>query len=108
MNKIKTFLVNFWNAETEVKVRCIALVIALINLVLYLLGKNQITVEAETVWGYITTIVMVISALVAAWKNNDITPIARKYTELMRAEKASVSEEVKEDEFVTEDEEIEG
>lgn len=101
---IKTFAINFWNAENDVKIRCISLIIALINLVLYLAGKNQITVEAEIVWRYITSIVTVIVALVSAWKNNDITPIAKKYTAAMRAEKASVYDEVENDEYVTEDE----
>ena len=104
MKKIANFFVNFWEAETEVKVRTIALVIALINLVLYLCGKNQITVEAETVWGYITTIVTVATSMYAWWKNNSITPEAKAADLIMRAAKVSVFEEVSEDEFTTEEE----
>lgn len=102
MRKIANFFVNFWEAETEVKVRTIALVIALINLVLYLCGKNQITVEAETVWGYITTIVTVATSMYAWWKNNSITPEAKAADLIMRAAKMSVYEPVAEDEFITE------
>ena len=104
MKKIANFFVNFWEAETEVKVRTIALVIALINLVLYLCGKNQITVEAETVWGYITTIITVATSMYAWWKNNSITPEAKAADLIMRAAKVSVFEEVAEDEFTTEEE----
>lgn len=104
MKKIANFFVNFWEAETEVKVRTIALVIALINLVLYLCGKNQITVEAETVWGYITTIVTVVTSMYAWWKNNSITPEAKAADLIMRAAKMTVAEEVAEDEFTTESE----
>lgn len=96
MNKIKTFIMNFWNADTAVKVRTIALIIALINLILYLCGKNQITVEAETVWGYITTIVTVVTSMCAWWKNNSVTPEARIGDEYMRAARQTVAEEVEE------------
>ena len=104
MQKIKSFLINFWNAEIEVKIRTIALIIALINLVLYLCGKNQITVEAETIWGYITTIVTVVTSMYAWWKNNSITPEAKAADLIMRAAKLSVAESVAEDEFITESE----
>ena len=104
MKKIANFFVNFWNADREVKIRTIALVIALINLVLYLCGKNQITVEADVIWKYITTIVTVATSFVAWWKNNSISPEAKAADLIMRAAKKSVYEEVAEDEFITEDE----
>ena len=94
MKKIKNFLINFWNAETEVKVRTIALIIAIINLVLYICGKNQLTIEAEQVWRYITTIAMVATSVTAWWKNNSVTPEARIGDEYMRAARQTIAEEV--------------
>lgn len=102
MNKIKNFLNNFWNASTEVKIRTIALIIALVNLVLYLLGKNQITIEAETIWGYVTTVLTVVTSIRAWWKNNSITDAAKMADEIMKAEKQTIFEEVDIDEFETE------
>ena len=104
MKKIANFFINFWQAETEVKIRTIALVIALINLVLFLCGKNQITVEAETVWKVITMVVTTVTSMYAWWKNNSITPEAKAADIIMKAAKQTVFEEVAEDEFITEDE----
>lgn len=101
---VKNFAVNFWKADTNVKVRTIALIIALINLILYFCGKEQLNIEAETVWGYITTIVTVATSLCAWWKNNSITPEAKAADEVMRAAKQTEFEEVPEDEYITEDE----
>ena len=96
MQKIKNFFINFWNAEKEVKIRTIAFVIALINLVLYFCGRNQLTVEAEQIWGYITTILTVVTSFRAWWKNNSVTPEARIGDEYMRAARQTVAEEVEE------------
>lgn len=104
MKKIKNFCINFLNADKAVKIRTIALVLALVNLILYFCGKNQLTVEAETVWKYISAVVMVASSIPAWWKNNSITPEAKEADIIMQVAKQTVFEEVEEDEFITEDE----
>lgn len=83
MDKIKNFIVNFIHAEKAVQVRTIALVIAIINLILYLVGKNSLPVTAEQVWGYLSTILMIVTAIPAWWKNNSITEEAKKADEFL-------------------------
>ena len=104
LSKIGTFIENFLKAERGTQLRTITFFGSLIAMVAQTVFKKQITFDDEVILKYILECAVVITGLISWWKNNDITPIARQFTEAMRAEKKSISEEVLEDEFITENE----
>lgn len=78
MEKIKNFILNFIKADRDVQIRTIALLIAIINLILYLIGKDNLPVTAEQVWGGVSIVLTVITSIPAWWKNNSISPEAKQ------------------------------
>lgn len=54
-------------------IRTIVLIIALINQVLAILGKEAIPIAEETVYQVVTLIFTIVSAVWAWWKNNSFT-----------------------------------
>lgn len=104
LSKIGTFIKNFLNADKGTQLRTITFFASIIAMIAQTIFKKQITFDAEAIRQYIIETALIIAGIVSWWKNNDITPIARQYTEAMRAEKQSVFEEVLEDEYITENE----
>lgn len=104
LSKIGTFIKNFLNADKGTQLRTITFFASIIAMIAQTIFKKQITFDAEAIRQYIIETALIIAGIVSWWKNNDITPIARQYTEAMRAEKQSVFEEILEDEYITENE----
>lgn len=59
--------------KTDTIIRTIVLIIALINQVLAILGKEAIPITEDTVYQVVTLIFTVGAALWAWWKNNSFT-----------------------------------
>jgi SPP1 family holin len=75
--------------KTETIIRTIVLVLALINQVLAILGKEKIPITEDDVYQLITLIVTVCTALWSWWKNNSFTQpalMADEYLEKLRSE----------------------
>lgn len=66
------------------KIRTTLLLFALINTSLQLLGFSVLPFTAEEVEAFLTVVLNVIAAIVAWWKNNDVTDEAKQGTELTR------------------------
>ena len=69
--------------------RTIVLFIALANQVMMVMGWTPIEVEEESVYTLISTIVTILAALWAWWKNNSFTKAALKADEVMKEEKTN-------------------
>lgn len=104
LSKIGTFIENFLNADKGTQIRTITFFASIVALIAQTVFKKEITFDAETIRYYIIEVAVVVAGIISWWKNNDITPIARQYTEAMRAEKQTVYEEIEEDEYLTENE----
>ena len=64
-------------------VRTIVLVLALVNQVLAIYGKNTIPITEDEVYQLVTLLITIGSALRAWWKNNSFTQAAIKADEHM-------------------------
>lgn len=69
--------------KTETIIRTIVLILALINQVLAIYGKDKIPVTEDEIYQLITLVVTIGSALWAWWKNNSFTQPAIKADEYM-------------------------
>ena len=67
----------YYPIKKETIIRTIVLIIAIINNILTLLGKNPLPYESEEVEQAVTIIITVIATLWAWWKNNSFTLPAR-------------------------------
>lgn len=94
--------------NTGTIIRTICLALALINQILTATGHSIIPIDDETVQALVSTIVTVVTALVAWWKNNDFTEEAAIGTGLTRHLKAQGMDGYIGEEFDEElDEEVE-
>lgn len=73
----------YYPIKKETIIRTIVLIIAIINNILTLLGKNPLPYESEEVEQAVTIIITVIATLWAWWKNNSFTLPARMGDEEM-------------------------
>lgn len=85
MNKIKTVVDRMAQVAPGTWVRLALLIAALINMSLKVLGADGISVGNETVEKAVTVIIMVITALMAYWKNNSFTEAAIAADEVMQS-----------------------
>ena len=69
--------------KTETIIRTIVLILALVNQVLAIYGKDKIPITEDEVYQLITLVVTIGSALWAWWKNNSFTQPAIKADEYM-------------------------
>lgn len=69
-------------------IRTILMVVALINTILTLTGKNPLPYSNEEIEAAVTVILQVVATLWAWWKNNSFTMAARICDETMRHQKA--------------------
>ena len=75
--------------KTETIIRTVVLILALINQVLAIMGKQKIPITEDEVYQLITLLITICSALWAWWKNNSFTQPALKadaYMERLRKE----------------------
>lgn len=75
--------------KTETIIRTIVLILALVNQVLAIYGKEVIPVTEDEVYQLVTLIVTIASTLWAWWKNNSFTQaalMADEYLERLRIE----------------------
>ena len=75
--------------KTDTIIRTIVLVLALVNQVLAIYGKEVIPVTEDEVYQLVTLIVTIASTLWAWWKNNSFTQaalMADEYLERLRIE----------------------
>lgn len=79
-------------------VRTVVLVVALINSVLTMTGKNPLPFSDDEVYSGVSAVVTVVAALVAWWKNNSFTLAAIKGDETMKIAKAEGAAENEVDE----------
>ena len=64
--------------------RTIVLVLALLNQILAIAGKGTIDIADDTIYQLCTLGATVITALIAWWKNNDITKNARENKKIVK------------------------
>ena len=69
--------------KTETIIRTIVLILALINQVLAIYGKDKIPITEDEIYQLITLVFTIGSALWAWWKNNSFTQPAIKADEYM-------------------------
>ena len=67
--------------------RTICLMLALANQILAILGKGEIPFVEEDIYQVVSAIFMIVTALVAWWKNNSFTKAALIGDAIMKAEK---------------------
>ena len=75
--------------KTDTIIRTIVLILALVNQVLAIYGKEVIPVTEDEVYQLVTLIVTIASTLWAWWKNNSFTQaalMADEYLERLRIE----------------------
>ncbi len=80
------------NIKTDTIVRTIVLIVALLNQILMASGLSPLPIEDETLAETISSVVTIIAAIWAWWKNNSFTPEAIEADERMRAAKAAKKE----------------
>ena len=80
------------NIKTDTIVRTIVLAVALLNQILVASGLSPLPIEDETLAETVSSIITIIAAVWAWWKNNSFTPEAIEADERMRAAKASRKE----------------
>ena len=69
--------------KTETIIRTIVLVLALINQVLAIYGKDKIPITEDEIYQLITLVFTICSSIWAWWKNNSFTQPAIKADEYM-------------------------
>lgn len=72
------------NVKTDTIIRTIVLVLALINQVLAIVGREAIPITEEDVYQVVTIIVTIGASVWAWWKNNSFTKAALKGDEVMK------------------------
>lgn len=83
------------NADTWARTICFAL--ALVNQILAIFGKDQISFVESEIYQVVSIIFTIITGVAAWWKNNSFTAAARKGDLVMSAEKLGVDLSADED-----------
>lgn len=81
--------------KAETIIRTIVLVIALVNQVLTVLGKNPIPISEDEVYQLVTMIVSIAASVWAWWKNNSFTNAAIRGDMLMENIKKEEADQAK-------------
>lgn len=85
MDKIKIVISRMGQVAPGTWVRLALLVASLINMSLKVFGAESVSVGNETVEKAVTVVIMVITALMAYWKNNSFTEAAIAADEVMQS-----------------------
>ena len=96
IEKVKTFFINFMNADKAVQIRTVAFFTSLIAMIAQTFFKKELVLNPETITNYIIEFGVVILGTRSWWKNNSLTPEARIGDEYMRAAQQTIFEEVEE------------
>lgn len=72
------------NITAGTVIRTVTLALALINQILTSMGHSVIPIDNDTIVQFVTAAFTIVSALIAFWKNNSFTPIAREADEILR------------------------
>lgn len=67
--------------------RTVCLLLALVNQILAIVGKNSISFAEDDVYQAVSTIFTVVTSVIAWWKNNSFTKAAIEADMLMKDEK---------------------
>ncbi len=59
-------------------IRTICLIVALLNMILQMFGKSPLPIENETISEVVSGLAVIITSIIAWWKNNSFTPEALK------------------------------
>lgn len=78
----------YYPIEKGTIIRTILMVVALVNTILTLTGKNPLPYSSEEIEAAVTVILQVVATLWAWWKNNSFTMAARIGDETMKHQKA--------------------
>ncbi len=76
----------------ETWIRTILLVLAIINKILTWKGYCPLPIDDELVETVVSDLALIITALIAWWKDNAFTVIAQNYNEKMLAEKKAAKQ----------------
>lgn len=87
MNKIKSVVGRLSQVEPGTWVRLALLLAALINMGLKIFGAEGVSIGNEIAEKAATVIIMVVTALMAYWKNNSFTEAAIAADEVMKSMK---------------------
>ena len=80
------------NVSKETWIRTILLVLAIVNKILAWKGYSPIPIDDDMVVSIVSDLALIITALIAWWKDNAFTVIAQRYNEQMLAEKKKAKE----------------
>lgn len=75
-SKIKNLGVSFLRAGKDTQMRTVTLFIALINMLVTQLGYNKLIVSSEEAWQWVTTVLVIVTSLIAWWNNNSYSNAA--------------------------------
>lgn len=64
--------------------RTVFLAVSLLNAVLTMFGKNELPITQDTIYTIVTVCMLVISTIVAWWKNNSFSTAAIKADEYLK------------------------
>lgn len=71
------------NVSKETWIRTIALLLAIVNKLLVIKGISPIPIDSEQVVSAISDLLLIITALIAWWKDNSFTVIAQNHNRRM-------------------------
>lgn len=77
------------NIKAGTIARTVVLFLALANQVMIALGWSPIDIEEDSVYTLVSTIVTLVTAIVAWWENNSFTKAALKADKVLEEEKAN-------------------
>lgn len=75
------------HVKGETIARTVVLFLALANQLMIAFGWSPIELEEDSVYAAVSTVVTIVTALCAWWKNNSFTKAALKADEVMKEEK---------------------
>lgn len=82
------------NIKNDTIIRLVVLTIALINQALTSAGKNPLPFADEVLYEWLSIALTIGASIVAAWKNNSVTPEAIQADELLAKLKAEKKENI--------------
>ena len=72
IEKVKTFFINFMNADKAVQIRTVAFFTSLIAMIAQTFFKKELVLNPETITNYIIEFGVVILGTRSWWKNNSL------------------------------------
>lgn len=82
--------------STDTIVRSVCMIVALLNTLLAILGKDKLPFTDSEIYSGLTAVAAVVTTLIAWWKNNSFTQPALKADEQLKIERQEGSIESEE------------